>query len=340
MARDVVVIFVHGIGVKSLDYDEPLKQRINTMLGPTLANRVEFKSVFWAQAVRDRQRNFLTAASRAPGFKKHGLHEFVVERLGDAAAYQKTSHRVEATYFTIQAKMRETIRNADNSNTACKDTRPLVFIGHSLGCHIASSYAWDLHKLKHQIAIGSTNAWDANTAEWAAHVESASPMERLDTWAGFITLGSNQPLFTFQLEKDQIFPITMTNQADGIAAFPGCALDPELKAIARWDNIFSKNDPLGYPLKALNNRYHNERRLHDHTVRSEGAIRSFFAFGWFRQLLAERAHERYWTNKAVAAHATKLITDLITAPDAAPSAPHTPPTALPPVPWNIFPHLN
>jgi pimeloyl-ACP methyl ester carboxylesterase len=334
MARDVVVIFVHGIGVESQNYDAPLRDRIQAQLGSPFGNHVKFHSVYWANAVRDRQRGFLDQARLAPGFNAHSLHEFVIQRLGDASAYQKTSHRIESTYFTIQAKMRETISKARNSP---HDRRPLIFIGHSLGCHIASSYAWDLHKLKHQIATGTSNAWDTNTADWANAVRQASPLERLDTWAGFITMGSNQPLFTFQLNKDQIFPITRTNLSDGVAAFPGATLDPSLKAVARWDNLFSKNDPLGYPLGPLNDEYRKERRLRDHAVTSEGWFLSKIVRGRFlRQWLSIRAHERYWTDKSVAAHATQLITEIITAPEAAVPHPQPPPDQ----PWSLFPHLS
>jgi pimeloyl-ACP methyl ester carboxylesterase len=335
MARDVVVIFVHGIGVESNRYDDPLRQGILKQLSSTHANHVEFHSVFWADAVRNRQRGFLNSASNAPGFNAHALHEFVIERLGDASAYQKTSHRVESTYFAIQAKMRQTILAARRGPN---DHRPLIFVGHSLGCHIASSYAWDLHKLKHQLATSEPNAWDTNTADWAECVRHASPLERLDTWAGFITLGSNQPLFTFQLDKDQIFPITRTNLPGGMPAFPGVTLDPTLTAIARWDNLFSKNDPLGYPLRPLNDHYRNEPRLRDHAVTSEGWLRSRVPFGWYRQLISERAHEGYWTNATVATHAAQLITDLITAPVSAQPSPD--PVRASAQPWSIFPHLS
>jgi hypothetical protein len=345
MPRDVVVIFVHGIGVESNKYDERLRIAIQRHLDPSLRTSVEFHSVFWADAVRDRQRGFLEQAAQVSGFKAHGFHKFVIERLGDAAAYQKTSRNLSATYFTIQDAMRSTIAKA---NRGAGDSRPLIFVGHSLGCHIASSYAWDLHKMKDQIERGTVNTADAKAVEWARSIAAASPLVRLDTWAGFITMGSNQPLFTFQLPPDQIVPITRTNLLDGIAAFPGRALGPAVHATARWDNYFSANDPLGYPLSPLNQAYKTEKRLRDHAVRSEGWFRSLLAFGWFRRLLSVPAHEGYWCNRTVARGAARMIADIATvaeAPVHAPTSANDPSQLSAPAdpvttPWNIFRHIE
>jgi hypothetical protein len=334
MARDVVVIFVHGIGVASQDYYQTLRDKIIRSLPSTTRAHVEFQSVFWAHAVRDRQQSFLQSSTTRPGFKPHGLHKFVIEGLGDAAAYQKTTTQLSSAYYIIQGEMRAKLKASAKSNT---DERPVIFVGHSLGCHIASSYAWDLHKMKHEISNGDSSRWDEKTADWANDIRSASPLERLDTFAGFITMGSNQPLFTFQLTPQQIFPITSTNVPNAHPAFPGSALEPAVRETARWDNYFSSNDPLGYPLKSLNHSYLTAERIRDHRVSSEGWLRHTIMKGWFRQLASTPAHLGYWHNNTVARGAAKLINDIATAPVAI-AAPTTPDPAPPT--WTIFPHLN
>ena len=71
-----------------------------------------------------------------------------LQGLGDAAAYQKTRQVKDSAYYEIQDRVRRAINN--DLYTPGEPNRPLVIIAHSLGCHIASSFTWDLNKLKQQ----------------------------------------------------------------------------------------------------------------------------------------------------------------------------------------------
>lgn len=305
MPQDVVVVFVHGINTTCQDYYEPLRDRILARLDRDIKGNVIFRAVFWADIVRGRQQEYLNYAKLQAGFKANAFHKMVIEGLGDAAAYQKTEKRANSAYYEIQARIRKTIRDAALPGY---DTRPLVFISHSLGCHIVSSYAWDLHKFKDPQAALSGNL-DEGTERFLSSLATKTAFERLDTFAGFVTLGSNMPLFTFTFGPQNVFPITHAHHPQAAAPFPGPALDDHTAAIARWENYYNRHDALGYPLKPLNDAYDDEKRLKDYELgpRSWGRI--------FGKYAMQTAHNSYWTDPAVARGAAGLIADIALAPE-------------------------
>ena len=329
--RDVVIVFVHGINVTSQDYYVPMRDALLRSLPRADRPYVIFRAVFWADLLRGRQQEYLLYASTQCRFKPTRLHKMVIEGLGDAAAYQKSEFRNSA-YYDIQSRLRKTI--ADGS-TGPGDRRPLFFVGHSLGCHIVSSYAWDMHKLKHKVrmnpgtdvfADASMRAFDV----WKDH-DWKSPFECLDTFAGFVSMGSNQPLFTFNIGAQFVHPITRAQDAATKPAFPGEALDASVKSQARYLNFYSWNDPLGYPLKPLNDAFDDEPLLTDIHTFSEGYVRSFFLRGWLRQLIGIRAHSGYWTNRKVLRHTAALLSNIINADELAARESRRMAKAAPPV---------
>jgi hypothetical protein len=306
MANSVAVLFVHGINVSDQNYYLETQSLITNALRRDLRPHVAFSSVFWASEVRPRQRRYLDEVTRAGIFRDDASRRFVVEGLGDAAAYQKTKKRKNAAYYDIQSRLRDGIRHLDERG---HENRPLVIIAHSLGCQIASSFAWDVNTYK-QMAPEQLAHEDDESQQYAAYLKSGSPFRRLDTLAGIVTMGSNQPLFTFMYEPETVIPITRSRGPHEVPAFPGAALPAEIAAKAKWLNFFSRNDLLGYPLKQLHNGYREEARLSDIEVASEGVARRYF---WPSPLNAVAAHAGYWTHHRVIDGAAKLIAELIIA---------------------------
>jgi hypothetical protein len=303
MPQDVVVVFVHGINTTSQNYYEPLRDRIQKALPEQARDHVIFRAVFWADIVRGRQQEYLNYARTAVGFRANDFHTMVIEGLGDAAAYQKTEKRTNSAYYEIQGRIRKTVRDAALPDA---DHRPLVFVGHSLGCHIVSSYAWDLHKYKDPNAYHSTDL-DEGTQRFVGSLASKTAFERLDTFAGFITMGSNMPLFTFTFGPQHVYPITRAHHWMAQPPFPGPALDDATRAKAHWHNYYNRYDPLGYPLKPLNDAYDTELRLTDHRTKAHGWGR---VFGKYAMMTA---HNSYWTDRKVAGGAADLIADIVLA---------------------------
>ena len=305
MPRHVAVVFVHGIFAEGLSYSEPMRQALLRLL-PDLQRYVRFEPVFWAPEVRGHQRNFMQNAAAA-NIVDNRLRRFLIEGLGDAAAYQKTRRREHSMYYRVHAYIDEVLDRLDMTNMG---DRPLIFVGHSLGCHIVSSYAWDMNKLKQWTEDEIKAEPDiAIRQEWEK-LRSATPFRRLDTFAGFVTMGSNMPLFTFTFGPARVFPITMVAPGDDLKpAFPGVALPEQLRNGARWLNFYSKRDLLGFPLKALNDAYNDEKRLHDIHVRTETLTSRTVPF-WSHI----SAHINYWTNPDVLRGTANLIREVAETP--------------------------
>lgn len=307
MVQPVAIVFVHGIHTFAPGYHAGMQAAIEARLPKHIRDAVTFRSVFWAERVRQRQKEYLDEVARKQLFPVTAYRSLVVQGLGDAAAYQKTKSFRNSCYYEIQSDVRAVLETLDGDGLP---DRPLIFIGHSLGCHIISSFIWDVNTIKN---------WDdsrlaeegEDIREFAHYLKNGSPFRRLDTLAGLVMMGSNMPLFTFTFGPGRILPITTSRDPSDTPAFPGKHIGPELRARARWLNYYSRNDLLGYPLKPLNGAYANEPLLDDIEVASEGLL--FRGLGYLSQpLVAYHAHTGYWHNRRVVRGTADLITSLAT----------------------------
>src|SRR5579862_545976 len=181
--RHVAVAFVHGIFTNDPLFADDMKKGLRARLGE-LAAFVDFESVYWAHHVRGQQDNFMTRVQAKSQIADGILRRAVIQGLGDAAAYQKTKKRKNSIYYDVQDEVSRTLVRF---NQLPKDS-PLIFIGHSLGSHIISTYAWDLNKMKqrdlhqHDAAAQHKSERDNDEDEDArlrATLRAASPLCRL-----------------------------------------------------------------------------------------------------------------------------------------------------------------
>ncbi len=307
MAQPVAIVFVHGIHTFAPGYHARMQTAIEARLPKRLRNDVTFRSVFWAGRVRQRQKEYLDAVEKKNLFAVTPYRSLVIQGLGDAAAYQKTKSYKNSCYYEIQSDVRSVLESLDGDNLP---NRPLIFVGHSLGCHIISSFIWDVNTIKNWNDARLAQEGD-DIREFADYLRNGSPFRRLDTLAGLVMMGSNMPLFTFTFGPSRIMPITASRDPNEVPAFPGKGLDADMQSRARWLNYYSRNDLLGYPLKPLNDAYASEPRLHDIEVASEGLLRR--AVGHVAPpLVAYRAHTGYWSNRRVIRGTADLISSLAT----------------------------
>ncbi len=304
MPNQVAILFVHGINVADPAFARHMQARLRKALPSECRDCVDFASVYWADIVRDHQRNYMDRVQAKRKISDSALRRLVIEGLGDAAAYQKTLSRGKSAYYKIQERIAQKIEELD---TRAHPNRPLVLIGHSLGCHIISSYVWDINTWK-QIPEDALSKWNEDTRNFYRKLQQLSEFQRLETVAGIVTMGSNMPLFTFTIGPENIFPITKAppNRTPG---FPGVKLNKKLSEQAKWLNFYSPNDLLGYPLKPLNDGYRQEARISDIEVRAEGFWRSLLP----TPFNAVSAHTKYWTCDRVIRDTAKLVQEVIEA---------------------------
>lgn len=310
MPYHIAVIFVHGIFAQDINFAEPMRNRLLKLLPNDLRRFVTFRSIFWASSVRDHQRDFMDRVrTNVQDITDNRWRRYLIEGLGDAAAYQKTRHREHSIYFKVQNSVTEKLIELDMPG---HERRPLIFVGHSLGSHIISSFAWDLNKLKQRTETDIRSETDEDVKNLWRQLQPphATPFRRLDTFAGFVTLGSNMPLFTFPFGPEYVFPISSAPKApkDLKPAFPGADLPSSVRERARWLNFFSKRDLLGFPLKPLYEPHSETPYLQDVCVRTESLISRAVPY-----LSYYSAHSRYWTNPTVLEMTSKLIRDIIEA---------------------------
>jgi hypothetical protein len=308
MAQPVAIVFVHGIHTFAPGYHAGMQDAIEARLPKHLREFVTYRSVFWAERVRRRQKEYLDAVAEKNLFSVSPYRSLVVQGLGDAAAYQKTKSYKNSCYYEIQSDIRAVLESLDD---AAQPGRPLIFVGHSLGCHIISSFIWDVNTIKNWDEERLSNENEEIRA-FADYLRNGSPFRRLDTLAGLVMMGSNMPLFTFTFGPSRILPITSSRDPSEPPGFPGRALEPSLRDRARWLNYYSRNDLLGYPLKPLNDAYASEPRLEDIEVASEGLLmRAVGAVA--PPLAAFRAHTGYWQNRRVVRGTADLVASIVTA---------------------------
>ena len=307
MPQHVAVIFVHGIFNRAIDFAAPMQRALLRLLPNETIPYVDVASVEWAGTVRHLQANFMSRVRAAyPDIIDNKLRRLLVGGLGDAAAYQKTRPVMNSSYNDIQRCITDTLHRLDRNPVK---NRALIFIGHSLGCHIISSYAWDLNKLKQRTQADIQNEPLDIQQRWK-ELQESSKFLRLETFAGFVTLGSNMPLFTFAFAPTDIRPITSAPPNPGgpspTAAFPGIALDQRLLEQARWLNFFSNRDILGFPLRPLYQAFNMDPLLEDICVKSESMGTRIVPYWSFLS-----AHKGYWTNKTVLQRTAELISNIV-----------------------------
>jgi hypothetical protein len=308
MAQPVAIVFVHGIHTFAPGYHAGMQSAIEACLPKRVRDVATFRSVFWAERVRQRQKEYLDEVAKSRLFPVTPYRSLVVQGLGDAAAYQKTKSFRNSCYYEIQSDIRAVLETLDSDG---QPNRPLIFIGHSLGCHIVSSFIWDVNTIKNWDDARLAQEGD-DIREFADYLKNGSPFRRLDTLAGLVMMGSNMPLFTFTFGPSRILPITTSRDPNTPPAFPGRDLDADMRERTRWLNFYSRNDLLGYPLKPLNEAYANEPLLDDIEVASEGML--LRGLGYLSQpMVAYHAHTGYWNNRRVIRGAADLISSLATA---------------------------
>ena len=223
----LAVAIIHGIGSQGPTFANDTIAELSARLAKAGKDPgdVAWQPIYWADILGPRQKQYFDDARSSNELDFIGLRKFVIETLGDAAAYQFVGGEPSSAYALIHDRFRELVHELYTEKLGSVAV-PLVVMGHSLGSHIASSYIWDTQK-------GKPSGAGAG----------ASAFEQMQWLAGMVTFGSNIPLFTFAYD-----PVDTID-------FPGSALPAGVAPKAQWLNYYDKDDVLGWPLKQTSPSY-------------------------------------------------------------------------------------
>jgi hypothetical protein len=265
------ILVVHGMGNQTSTFADGMKAEMSRRLAHLKINPDEiiWKPVYWAPVMQKREEKLLGDLLRGGPLDYYKLRCFVLYNLADAVAFQKapSDHEAINVYEEVTEKIRSSVAELEaelNASDPSRSVFPVLVFAHSLGCHIASSYIWD---------IQSKN-------ERAAQVNT--PFEQMQTLAGFVTFGNNMPLFT--LVYDKILPINFPGAAV-TDCFPAETPSTDIKAACQWLNFYDPDDILGYPLKTLSVEY-GETITKDIPINVGGILSSW----------NPGSHNGYWTD--------------------------------------------
>jgi len=238
------VVFVHGIGREhpgwanqtiarlSRSVHEQLRALQPSAQLPPPEELLIADSVSWDHLFRQRQQLLaqILQATSEPAAEPEGwlqrIQAWLLRKARQAQATLVTEFIGDIIGYlgaenrrAVQEEMTATLDRMAGRCAAHEGRAPLTIIAHSLGTVIASEYVWDLRKRR-----ASSNA-DGFHPAWEL--------------ANFFTLGSPLALFSLKFGGAEAFRDPIRLDA----------------ASGRWINILNPRDPVGMPLRTLNEEY-------------------------------------------------------------------------------------
>ena len=228
MKNKIGVVIVHGIGQHKNSYADQfinqVKNKISLMEQDP--DRIIFKPVYWHDVLQEREQELIDDLISPYELKFENLRKFLISTVGDAIAYMGIRNKYNPVYDKIHKKIHQKIQElAEESG---QEKTPLVAMAFSLGTMIMSNYIWDRqHPDSKNDPFGKT------------------AFERMESLCGFITMGSNIPLFTLTIDKKDVKAID----------FPAPQLPDKWKSKAKWLNYYMREDVLSFPIKPTSESY-------------------------------------------------------------------------------------
>lgn len=287
MSQKIAVAVIHGIGKASPEFKDKnnpekfaggiarkLKSQVAQLLGEDeqqADSKLEFEAIYWAPILQEPEDELWKRLELHKLSNPFGLREFIFHSLADSIGYQITASRSKPSdvrseiYDEVHQEFANTLKElASNAGPEA----PLCIIGHSLGSVIASNYIWDLENERMQITVGDT------------------PLEKGETLALYYSLGSQITLWRLRY-NDFGTPINI----------PSPKLSshyPNLEG--EWINFYDKDDLLGYPIKAINDKYRSAVK-EDIEVNAGNLLTNWTPL----------SHNEYWTDDEVTKPIAKAL---------------------------------
>lgn len=276
MAGEIGVLVVHGMGEQKPTFAYPLIGELEKRLEKmgVVPTRISWQHGYWADLLNQTETDLWERLRKNNDLDWRKVRRFFINAFGDAVAYRRSERDTKSIYQAIHDRMLGHLR-ALRIALGGRDA-PLIVIAHSLGSVIMSDYTW--------------NEQSGNDQQ-----RGTTPLEKMETLSGFVTFGSNIPLFTLALPK--VESIT----------FPPVGLPKPLADAARWLNFYDPDDVLGWPLKPLSPSYNK-------AVYADRAINVGNVFTSWNPV----SHSEYWTDDDFTKPTAELIAAILKASEGAP----------------------
>lgn len=242
MPNPVSVLLVHGIGISQPDWarriifrlQEAVLEEVRRLLceqaPPDLAadDVLAVEAAYWGGILQARENDLYLRLDRG--------HEALQGVSGWMQLLWRWLRKKEYRFVAdaigdilgyldgeIRLKVQQTLTEAllrlRRQTANLSGELPLTIIAHSLGCVVSSEYVWDATRVRlQQGQTGFDPVWE---------------------FANFFTLGSPLALFSLKFGGPEAFKKPVTVEAGA----------------GRWINLFDDDDPIGMPLRLLNEAY-------------------------------------------------------------------------------------
>ena len=272
MKKKLGVFLIRGAGKRGSKEQEKFVNKLNKLLirSDIDPGRIHYEYADWYGPTQDNQELlFRRFKNSGADMKAWGLRKFALYLISDTVAYVGEPHKRSTTYHNTHRLIHKSILNMKEQ---LEEDAPLIIIGSSLGTEIISNYIRDRQLHSTPDPLGK------------------SPFERMETLTGIFMFGNNNAIYISAYEIDDVKPFQ----------FPPGQLADKYKKIAYWGNFYDRDDPLGYPLKPINQHY-REMVTEDVQINAGNLLTSWNA----------ASHLGYWKSgklrKRVAAYLKKVL---------------------------------
>lgn len=292
MSRSVALIAIHGMGKTPTTYADETFKRVRQKLGDR-RDGVDCRAVYYQNLLQTNQ-DAVWQRIRDSAVVDYGkLRQFLLSAFGDAAGLENRKEVDDSVYELAQAEIAKTLLAAyqENANPNLK----VVFLAHSLGCQVLSSYIYDAQKAERAQGGGNQgmpkagiwkdiDSWARRSLGRALEKEEKEFIAARSCMA-LVTMGCNIPIFVAAHRNMQIEPI-----------------DPPTGALFRWLNFYDRDDVLGWPLQPLSDRY--RELVQDREINAGQGL------DWLTMSWNPMSHIAYWTDDDVLDPLTAMLRQL------------------------------
>jgi hypothetical protein len=223
------LLLIRGSGSSGFKRQEKFMERLNKRLKKIKIDpeTICYTVVDWYAPLQDQQEKLLERLFSAADIKVKSrlFRKLLLSNIADLITYGGKPDRQEGeAYKKMHGLVHKSIVKLKDQ---LPDDAPLIIMASSMGTEIMNDYILDRQK------------------KVANDPYAGSSFERFETLTGLFTFGNNIPIFAASFDIDTLKPIQ----------FPIPDLLNKYKEIALWENYYDKNDPLGYPIKFINDHY-------------------------------------------------------------------------------------